>query len=327
MITQKEMLLDFIRSKDFIAKIACLVLAVILWSYIGNRNDNEIMFNIRAEVVNLSDDLVITDMEKRYIGVRIRGEAEDIENIDKENIAVTVNLSDAIIGKPYRYDLTLEYTDIPDTVDISLEERKIFVTVNRRISKQVYIRPRMTGKVAQGYLMGNIYIEPERVVLYGTSDMIQKIDHVQTEEFSISGISSTMITDVPLDTSRLEYSDISTESVTVRVQVFSDENIFTYEPELDVYGLMENYSYDISHTSCTVYVQSLDGSEPEITKNDVKIWADLDPVYSEDFKTKSGRIVAEIRRKAGVKAMINRNAENIRIISIVPDSIIVKIQR
>ncbi len=327
MITQKEMILDFIRSKDFVAKLACLVLAVFLWYIVGNKNDNEMRYKIKVDIANLPEDQVVTDIEKRYVGVTVRGESEDLENIDKRKLSVSVDLSNTIVGKPYLYDLNLDYTDVPEAVNITLDEKKLFVTVDQKISKTLFVKTNISGKVAPGYIRGNVTIEPERVVIFGSSEMIQKIAFIETMDFSINSITSTLITDVPLDTRRLDFSNISTDTVTVRVEVFESEGVYIYEPDIEHYGLMENFSYDFSDTTCSVFVQSNTGEKPEISANDVKAWIDLDSVYASDFMTETGKKLAEIRRKASVKAMINKKSDDFQIITVVPDHIIIRIQQ
>jgi YbbR domain-containing protein len=328
MISRTEMFIDFLKSKDFVPKIVCFVLAVTTWYIIGRQNENETRYKIRVEFENVADNHVITDMEKRYVGVRIRANAqEDLDTVDQKNIRVSVDLSNAVLGSPYRYDLKLDYSEVPESVSINLDEKKLFVTVDKKVSKSLFVKPVYSGKVASGFIRGNIIVEPQTVIVYGSGDSVLKLYEIETERFSINGLTSTMITDVNLNNRKIIGGNLNLNSVTVKVEVFEELDVYRYENDIEIYGLMENLSYDISETKAVVLIKSDDGTDPNIDPNDVKIWADLPPVYASDFINSNGVKMAEIQRKTELKAMVNKTNSNIRILSIVPDNVIVKIQQ
>jgi len=189
MISQKEMIIDFIKSKDFIAKIVCLILAVILWSYIGNQGNSDVTLRIKAEYKNLSSEYVVSDIQKTHVNVKISGREDELDAFNKNDIRVFVDFKNAVPDNRYRYDVELVSSpDIPRGIDIKLMDKSIFATVEKKVSKTVFIEPVIAGQVRSGYFAGNVRAQPDRVVVYGSPEQVQKIDLIKTMPLSVAHI-------------------------------------------------------------------------------------------------------------------------------------------
>ena len=328
MISQKEMIIDFIKSKDFIAKIICLMLAVILWSYIGNQGDSNVTLRIKAEYKNLSSEYVVSDIQKTHINVRISGREDELDAFNKNDIRVFVDFKNAVPNNRYRYDVELVSSpDITGGIDIKLMDKSIFATVEKKISKTVFIEPVIAGQVKSGYFAGNVRAQPDRVVVYGSTEQISKIELIKTMPLSVAHASDNVSDEVFLDTDGYSFTEISSEKTIVTAEIFSAQNVVKYEREIDLFGKMDNYSYEIHpDNKIKVFIKSRDGSVPQLDINDIRVWTDLSNIDSSKFITNDGSVISSLRVTSRVRAVINNSTDSVQIVNIVPDIVTIRIK-
>ncbi|MBN2434083.1 MAG: hypothetical protein JXK07_02305 [Spirochaetes bacterium] len=328
MISQKEMIIDFIKSKDFIAKIVCLILAVILWSYIGTQGNSDVTLRIKTEYKNLSSEYVVSDIQKTHVNVKISGREDELDAFNKNDIRVFVDFKNAVPDNRYRYDVELVSSpDIPRGIDIKLMDKSIFATVEKKVSKTVFIEPVIAGQVRSGYFAGNVRAQPDRVVVYGSPEQVQKIDSIKTMPLSVAHASDNVSDEVLLDTDGYSFTEISSDKTLVTAEVFSAQNVVKYEREIDLFGKMDNYLYEIHpDKKITVYIISKDGSVPQLDINDVRVWTDLSNIDSSKFITSDGNIISSLRVTSRVRAVINNRTDSVQIINIVPDVVTIRIK-
>ncbi|MDA3899562.1 MAG: CdaR family protein [Spirochaetes bacterium] len=329
MISQKELIIDFIKSKDFVAKVICLLLAVMLWVYISTQGESELAIRVKAEIKNLSSEYVVSDIQKMYVTVKIRGNSEDIEAVNKKNIRAFLDLKEPKVNHTYRYNVDLVVPpDLPKSVTLKLMDTRMFATVEEKISKTVYVVPETSGKVSPGFQKGNITVQPDRVTIYGANNQIQNIDVIKTMPLSVANATESIHEAVPLDMEGYTVSGVSDENVMVTVQVINMQNVIDYEQTIELFGKMENYNYDIiPDKKIKVYIKTSDKSVPRIEHNDIRVWTDLSNIDSTQFITKDGREVSSLRVTSRVRAIINKKVNSAQIIAVVPDTITIRVKK
>lgn len=321
------MIIAFLKSKDFLPKAVCLCLAVALWTYIGNLNDGDLRIRVKTEIKDLSEGYVVTDFPKRYQTVRVHGNLVDLEAIDRKKIVAYVDLANPIEGQPVRYSVELEYPDLPESVRLIPSSKKVFITVDKKISKKIFVTPKISGKVKEGYLLGNVSVNPGYVTISGPRNDIEKIKNIETETIEIDSIDSIRKWNLELNVDNYELSGIDTKMVTVRADVFKADKVLIFESELDMYGMKENYSYEMSNRKVSVYLKYSGEKPPTVESNDIKVWVDFnmveDAIVFGNGIEEDGMIVLPV----DVNSIINRDIPGLSVLTVVPEKIKVTIRK
>ena len=144
---------DIFNKKELIPKLVSLILAVFLWAYIGTTKMGEIKFKVPIEVKNLSKSLVISNIQRNSIMAILKGNKEDLNNVNLKNLKVFVDLKNPVIGDSVKYPIEVVKQQIPENIDFSLSTDKIAITIEKKISKRfpfrfikLYVTIRLTCK-------------------------------------------------------------------------------------------------------------------------------------------------------------------------------------
>ena len=89
-------------SKEWVLKFTSLCLAVLLWYFVGGEDVVEKNIMVPVEVINLPNDLIISNKYKKQIEVTVRGPRSVILEMDKDQDARQIDLSRATPGQSFR---------------------------------------------------------------------------------------------------------------------------------------------------------------------------------------------------------------------------------
>ncbi|MBU3982376.1 MAG: hypothetical protein KJ985_02610 [Proteobacteria bacterium] len=84
--------------KDWTLRFISLVLAVVLWYFVGGDDTVDKNVMVPLEVINLPRDLVISNQFKREIEVTVSGPRSLVLKIEKGDITRQVDLGHAVAG-------------------------------------------------------------------------------------------------------------------------------------------------------------------------------------------------------------------------------------
>jgi YbbR domain-containing protein len=175
------------RSGNLRYGLMAMLIATVLWGIAHGEKRTERNMDIPVAFYGLPDDLVISEQSATEINIRVQGSRAALRNASPTTMEYPVNLDGAKPG-PALYDIEASYVDAPRGVKVvSRSPARIELEFDPRGRKNVRIRPDIEGEPAEGFLLGEIVLEPERVWLTGARGDVLRLSEVVTETIDITG--------------------------------------------------------------------------------------------------------------------------------------------
>ncbi|MHC4913739.1 MAG: CdaR family protein [Planctomycetota bacterium] len=195
------------------------VIAIVLWGIAHGSSRAERNVDIPVAFYGLPDDLVITEQSTSEINIRVQGSRAALRNVSPTTLEYPVSVGGAKPG-PAIYDVEASYIEPPRGVKVvSRSPARIELKFEARGRKNLRIRPDIEGEPAEGFLLGEIVVEPERVWLTGARSDVFRLTEVLTETVDITGLGKPLEKEVRLALGRGHVWMEETQPVTVRVQI------------------------------------------------------------------------------------------------------------
>lgn len=206
-------------TKEWILKFISFVMAVLLWSIVGGEEKVDKNVLIPLEVINLPRDLVVSNQFKKDIEVTVNGPRSVIAEISKMSITRTIDLTDSKPGSQV-IDISVESIKMPRGVSVErVQPSSIVLSLDKLISKDLPIKPVTGGRVAQGYILKKLTIDPDVIQINGPQSQLTRVEGLQTKEINLGGLKATSQLQVPLDLAPDIVELIGETSVTVNVDI------------------------------------------------------------------------------------------------------------
>ncbi len=163
--------------------LIALLIAICLWAYVTGAVDpnttkkfTEVPIQLINEESLAQDGLAVDSTDIKSIDVSLKGNRADISKISKDDIKVTADLYGRHKGSNY---ITLD-VQLPNGIELdSKSEDRILISIGELTTKEVSVEIKLTGDVAEDTTLGDASVSPSKMVVYGTKDNIDKVDHVQ----------------------------------------------------------------------------------------------------------------------------------------------------
>ncbi len=163
--------------------LIALIIAVCLWAYVTGAvdpNTTKKFTDVSIQLINedslAQDGLAVDSTDIKSIDVSLKGNRADISKLSKDDIKVTADLYGRHKGSNY---VTLD-VQLPNGIEVdSKSEDRILISIDELKTKEVSVEVKLTGDVADDTTLGDASVSPSKMVVYGTKDNIDKVDHVQ----------------------------------------------------------------------------------------------------------------------------------------------------
>ncbi len=213
--------LEHIFRRNLFAKIAAIVCAVILWSYVMNEQDPAIenTYTVEIAAVNEPEGYHITQGEKK-VQLKVRAQRSLFASLSADDFRAYVDLADAKDGTQ---QLRIQ-TVLPKGVElISVRPDSIEVTLDKMVTKSIRVEYVTTGAVAQGSAFVGITPKVQYVSVYGPesilTDATRVIGYVGLSGRNDSFSDNVTFTAVGEDGNTLKDVEITPQNADVRVQI------------------------------------------------------------------------------------------------------------
>ncbi len=167
-----------------------VILAIALWFYVTAQDGNEeakpirnIPITVIGEDILAERNLMITSTIPTAT-VTVKAKPSVLWKLTENSIRLTVNVSQITEASEY----TLAYTAVlpsgvsqSDVQFVSGQSGNVTFTVSRFVSREVEIRGKFTGTVAEGYLAGDedeFIFAPRTLTISGQANLVNQVDHV-----------------------------------------------------------------------------------------------------------------------------------------------------
>jgi len=165
-----------------------IVISMALWGVAHGGSKTLKEYDLPVVFDKLPDNLVITDQSTNKINVRVQGSRAAFRNAKFGEMEYVENIAGGKPGRA-RYEVNEQRLDKPRGLQIvGLSPSEISVRFERRGRKNVKIRTEVEGELPEGYTLGEITVEPQRVWLTGARSKVIRITEVPTETIDLSSL-------------------------------------------------------------------------------------------------------------------------------------------
>lgn len=286
-------------TENFSLKLVALVLAVLMWGFVASqrRGENtEIRFTTPLVFKNIPNNLEVTRAPVQAVGVLVGVQRQLSNRVNPNLFQVTIDLSSQLPGA-LRYSLSeknVTYNNEappPGVSVLQISPSEVPITLEEAIVKEVPIRPRFFGDLAQGYTIETIRIQPPTAKVQGSRSRLAKLDHIYTRPLDVQDLDSNVEMLVDLDLSndvRLARNGDSFFHAYIEVTRNVSRLLLR-----DIPVIVENaeYVYKTSTNAVNVYLEGPEEVVQTLSKENVFAVLDLSKYPPGDYRGQSPKVV------------------------------------
>lgn len=201
-------------------KLVSLALAALLWFVIAGEKTSEMGVSAHVELQNFPKDLEVTGEPVDTIEVRLRASPGIIQRIAPGDVSAQVDLAGMLEGE-HIIHLTERNIRMPFGVKVvKITPSILNLDLERTLQKVVPIHPRILGRPAPGYEVGEVAGEPAEVGIAGPKTRVHEVESAFTEAVSVEGAENNVVevVNMGLEDPLLRIQGSPRVRVTVRIQ-------------------------------------------------------------------------------------------------------------
>jgi hypothetical protein len=213
---------------DTSLRLASLALAAGLWFVIVGKQTAERGVGVPVELRNVPRDLELTGDPVNAVDVRLRASPGLINSLEAGKLLATIDLAGAVEGERI-VQLTSEMIRVPFGFRVvKITPSLLTLNLERTQLKTVPVRPRVTGRPADGYEISGVTSDPADVRVVGPRSRVREIESAFTEPVSVEGAtaSATEAVGVGLEDPLLRLEGGSRVRVTAHVRETQETRTF-----------------------------------------------------------------------------------------------------
>lgn len=277
-------------------KLLAFLFAFMLWLLVVNIDDPVDTKTFDSIPVTIEHAEVVTQDQRSYqvldgtdtVSVTVSATRSVLEKISAENIVATADMRELYLESQIPIEITIPGYEFESA---TANPRNVQVKIEQNKSDTFPITVTTTGTVRDGYVLGNVQADPERVTVNGPESVIDQISKV-VAEVNVSGLSSDSSIDATLTYYDADNNEISAEQLannlgTTGVKV----NVTLYHTAripvtVDTSGVTAADGYTISEVSWTPEEIQLAGEEDVLEAlKEIRIPADAIDITSISQRT------------------------------------------
>lgn len=167
-------------------------IAMILWGMAHGTSSIDRGVDIPVVFDDVPDDLVIVGQSVDKVNLRVLGSRAALRNVSSERLEYRLEVAGAKPGHAV-YEVDPSLIELPRGVRaVSRSPAAIEVNFERRGRKAVSVRPDVVGRVGEGFALGAVTVEPQRVWLAGARGEVMRLSEVPTESIDVSGLQAPL---------------------------------------------------------------------------------------------------------------------------------------
>ncbi|MCF7805425.1 MAG: hypothetical protein K9N46_06190 [Candidatus Marinimicrobia bacterium] len=303
-------------------KLGAFLLAILLWVYVVTANTYVYEMQVPLEVVNVPPGRTIAEQVPQKVKAEFRGTGItyfktrlslaysdmalrlDVRRVDR---AEQFYLPQYVRDHPDNFiiprGLNLELVDVvsPERIEISLDKRAV---------KRVKVIPDITVEAVPGYtIVGDVFINPDSVILRGPASRIEQIDSVNTETVRIDNADNNVSgqATIRFPEPGLIHAAVQSVRYSAEIQPISERRI------TDIPILVQNVPSNLEVTTAPSTVSmTIEGGSSyiyELQPQDVEVYFD----YAEDWTPTVNNYAPTVEMPKGVLRYRNMTPERVEV--------------
>lgn len=229
--------------KNIGLKLLALAFALFLWFFVVGEEKAEVSLSVPLELVNMPDDLVISNEFNGMIDVRVYGPRSLVRELVTRRISHVVDLAKSAPGKMTLH-VTPESIRLPREVQVTrIYPSQVNLVLEPLARREAPVEAVLKGAVAADYELKGVELKPAKVVLSGAAREVAKVKKILTQPIDISGLSVSTKAVTGIDLQMYHLRVVGEPQVTAYIQV--EEKIIRKSLVIPVEGAGTAYSYKI----------------------------------------------------------------------------------
>lgn len=227
-------------TKNLALKLLSLALAAFLWGIVVNLDDPVTSVQFSNVPVEILHSEVVTSKGKTYqiedetetVRVTVKAKRSVLHRLSVSDIKAYADMKEMSFGSQIPIEVSIPGVDY---VEAYSNPRNLQVTIEDEAQNTFPITPTTTGSVRDGYVLGEIKADPEKVKVNGPKSIIERIDKV-VAEVDVTGLAEDTVLPSKLvfydadgktiDNTLLTFQDLKDENdVSVQVEVRSTKRL------------------------------------------------------------------------------------------------------
>lgn len=305
-------------TRDPLRKLIALCLTIVLYAVLNEGKQREEVVDVPL-VIKCENDVFLSDLKRAYVArVTVRGSESRIKKLDVQQISgmVVVTRNTPGFGNG-RVTLRLTARDFscPQGIEVVRVEQpqELTFAVQRRVNRQLEIKPVLIGKVPSGWSLVDCDVIPAVVSVSGPEELLNGLDSIKTEELDINNDTENFTKKLKLINPNRDLFQVHADEVLAAVQINKTPNLEWEVPGVAVRFIHDGNTLRINAVpdKVTVRISGRQDMVRQITAHDITVVAD---VSEPEFL-----LPGEYRVK--LRALLRNNDGNLRILSIEPAEI------
>ena len=180
-------------------KLISLIFAVLLWYFVVGEDKVDTTIYIPVEIVNLPNELVISNQFKKQLEVTVSGPRGLINGINRQRTTRTISLAKATPG-------TIVIRNEPETipfprgVSISrIQPSHITLLIDDLVEKELPVQARTTGDPAGGHELAGVVFDPPLIKISGPKAVVGREKILTAKPIDITGLKGPTTIQVHLE--------------------------------------------------------------------------------------------------------------------------------
>ncbi len=205
---------------NFWLKLMALVIAFLLWLAVSSAPITEIAFSIPVELRNLPNELELTSGNIPQAEVRLRGPSRVVRELRPSELHVVLDLAGFSVATAgdHTFELIPRQVKVPAGIEVvQVVPSYLRLSFDKRGTRKLEVRAQMSGRIAPGYRVASVKVEPAEVMVVGPEMHLALIQAATTDPIDASGVmgSQTFVAAAHVQDPLVRFTQPSSVRVTV----------------------------------------------------------------------------------------------------------------
>jgi YbbR domain-containing protein len=208
-----------LRGSNIGLRVLAVALAIGLWMFVNTAERGAVeSLNVPISYSTLPEGMVIVNHPPTIVKIEVTGPRSLLSLLDPERLTLRIDLRSVSSGQSeFRIDPAM-FNVGRNTAVTSISPDQLSLDLDRLVTRDVPVHLAVQDRVAPGYTISSVDINPPSVTIVGPSRYVSPLTFVRTEPFELKGLTAETNRSVeiaPPDPSL----GLSTGHVDVRVNV------------------------------------------------------------------------------------------------------------
>ena len=255
-------------------KVASLALAIGVWFVVRGEDRPVQIVSVPLEIRNLPDDLAIAGDVIDSVNVRVKAPEVVLNTMKPDRISARLDLASLESGD-HMVRLRPEEVRVPPGADVvKISPEYVAVRLERRMTRELPVTPRVIGEPAEGYAIGTAIVKPDHVRVSGPESAMRLAKEVLTDVVRVDGRATPVEMMVNLFPDRMGVRVVSDERATLTADIHEQQVMRVFEG-VPVRAEGTTALVRLDPATVDITLEGTPGAFAGVARDDLSVFVDL----------------------------------------------------